>query len=169
MGKWFERAQVPKDQVLQVSSSVEIAIPRRQVWDLIKPAESSMLLDPSVVRSFRAPGTPEGVGEIQVFISRVDGREHVGAIEVVDEVSGEYAMTRQIGDADDAARLTYLLADTPGGTRLEQRSVFTVPAAHAEYVPTYLEHYHVGIESYLHRVKLVAEGGWRAPGRHAAS
>lgn len=150
----------PREQVLDVHAVVDIAVSRSKVWSLIKPAESAVLLDPNTVRAFHVPGTPVGIGEMQGFISRRDGREHVSIIEVLDEVSGEYAVTRNMGGDDDAYRMSYFLASTPTGTRLEIRVTFTVTAEQMEYTNGYIVAHRRHAENFAQRAKLIAESRW---------
>ncbi len=97
---------------------------------------------------------------MQGFISRRDGREHVSIIEVLDEVSGEYAVTRNMGGDDDAYRMSYFLASTPTGTRLEIRVTFTVTAEQMEYTNGYIVAHRRYAENFAQRAKLIAESRW---------
>ncbi|UVE96411.1 SRPBCC family protein [Dietzia sp. B32] len=113
---------------MDASAEVDIFAPPEEVWNLIRPAENAVHLDPSTMRAFQVPGTPSGVGEIQGSISRLNGREYVAMIEVLEEVQNRYALTRSIGVDDDALRMAYILRPTRSGTRLELRTTFTIPA-----------------------------------------
>lgn len=93
------------------------------MWDLIRPAENAILIDPTTVRAFHVPGTPIGVGEMQGFIVRQDGRERIAMIEVIEEVNGRYALTRPVGADDDAHRIAYLLHESGAGTVVPHRVV----------------------------------------------
>jgi hypothetical protein len=108
MSPWFERQQVTApvadDTVHYVSAATVINASRKQVWDFVKPPENSVFLQPDVVRGFRAPG-PEGAGEIQVFISIREGVECVSALEIVEEIPQELAITRTLGGEDPACLL----------------------------------------------------------------
>ena len=162
MRKWFQRDYHPLldggPEIVEVSASVEIRASRRDVWSLIKPAENGPLLSPHIVRGFHVPGTPEGVGEIQGFITVHDGREHLVGIELVAEVPGQLAVTRVLGTLDDASRSTYALSDIPGGCRFEQRERFTVPPGVARAA---LERHHQDlIDVLVQRVRQVAESSW---------
>lgn len=124
----WNRWKTPHEQVVDASVEVDIFATPQETWSLIRPAENAVHLDPSTTRSFHVPGTPFGVGEIQGFISRLNGREYIAMIEVLEEVEGRYALTRSIGLDDDAHRMAYILQETRSGTRLELRSTFTIPA-----------------------------------------
>ncbi|GAA4287868.1 SRPBCC family protein [Georgenia daeguensis] len=163
MKKWFQRDYRPlldagNGEVIEVSASVEIAATRQSVWALIKPAENGPLLSPHILRGFHVPGTPEGTGEVQGFLTVHEGRKHIVGIELVDEVPGTIAVTRVLGSLDDASRSTYVLGDIPGGCRFEQRERFTVPLGHD---PETVERQHQDVVDLLvQRVKVVAERGW---------
>ena len=124
----WTRWKTPREQVVDASALVDIFATPHQVWSIIRPAENAVHLDPTTVRAFQVPGTPTGVGEIQGFITRLNGREYVAMVEVLEEVECRYALTRQIGLEDDAHRMSYILRENRSGTRLELRSTFTVPA-----------------------------------------
>lgn len=163
MSPWFERRQpeirtpTTEPVVHYVSATTSIGAPRQQVWDFIKPPENSVLLDPRVVRGFRAPGR-QGVGEVQVFISVQDGLEHVSALEVVHEIPGELAITRALGATDPAARGRDFLEDTDdGGTILEHGLYFTLPADSDQY-HHYERHHRLYCQQYVERVKSLMEG-----------
>jgi hypothetical protein len=163
MRKWFQRDYHPlldggSPEIIEVLASVDIGASRQSVWALIKPAENGPLLSPHIVRGFHVPGTPEGVGELQGFITVHDGRKHFVGIEIVAEVPEQLAVTRVLGTLDDASRSTYALSDIPGGCRLEQRERFTVPPGVDRAA---LERHHQGVVDLLvQRVKDVAEGPW---------
>lgn len=161
MSPWFERRQPEPTaagaSVHYVSASVTIRATRQQVWNLIKPAENSVLIDPEVVRGFSAPGE-EGAGEIQVFISLREGVEHVSAIEVEREIQYELAVTRTIGDSDAAARSRDFLHDIGEGmTNLERGQYFTLPAEAAGCFSQYEQYYRLQCQQYVERVRAAVE------------
>lgn len=162
MSSWLNRQQsAPPPSVAPpvhyVGASTTIRASRQQVWDFIKPAENSVLVDADVVRAFRAPGR-EGEGEIQVFISVRDGVETVSALEVVHEIPQELAITRSIGDSDAAARGRDFLRDGDDGTTvLEHGSFFTLPAGAAGHLPHYEQQYKLHARQYVERVKAFLE------------
>ena len=161
--KWYQRDYRPlldggNGEVIEVSASVDISATRQSVWSLIKPAENGPLLSPHILRGFHVPGTPEGVGEIQGFLTVHDGRRHVVAIELVEEIPGELAVTRVLGTLDDASRSTYALSDVPGGCRFEQRERFTVPPGLDPGPPE--RHHQDLVDLLVQRVKVVAERPW---------
>lgn len=161
MSPWFERQKVTppaaEPSVHYVSAATAINASQRQVWDFIKPPENSVLLSPDVVRGFRAPGV-EGAGEIQVFISVSDGVENVLALEVMEEIPNELAITRVIGGEDPAARgRTFLRPGDGGTTILEAGQYFTPPAEAAGNFGQYEQHYRIYFRQYVERVKAFLE------------
>ncbi|MET4622825.1 hypothetical protein ABIE18_004304 [Arthrobacter sp. 2762] len=161
MSPWFERQKVTppavEPTVHYVSASAAINASRQRVWDFIKPAENSVLVSPDVVRGFRAPGE-EGAGEIQVFISMRDGLEHVSAIEVVEEIPLELAITRTLGDKDPHARgRTFLQGAADGATVLEHGLYFSLPGEAAGHFHQYEQHYRLHCRQYVERVKAFVE------------
>ncbi|MFE4230090.1 hypothetical protein ACFRJ8_19630 [Arthrobacter sp. NPDC056886] len=67
MSPLFERKKVTpptaESAMHYVSACTAIFATRRQVWEFIKPPENSVLMDPDIVRGFKAPGI-EGAGEV---------------------------------------------------------------------------------------------------------
>ncbi|MEZ2390180.1 hypothetical protein AB6813_11640 [bacterium RCC_150] len=157
MSPWFKRPEVSsplaESPVRFVSAATAINASRRQIWDLIKPPEKAELLAPGVVCGFRAPAV-EGFGEIQVFISMLGGAEHVFAVEVMEEIPEELAITRYLGDEDPAARMRYFVyADDDGATILDVGRYFTLPAEEAENFAKYEDRYKSGCRRYVEKVK----------------
>jgi hypothetical protein len=118
--------QLAKVEVIRVSTSSHIRASPAEVRAFIKPPETALLLDPTVVKAFRVPGTPEGVGEMQGFITHRDGVEQVQLIEVVEENPERLAVVRQIAGNYPDARLTYRLIPDAQGTILEYELALTV-------------------------------------------
>jgi uncharacterized protein YndB with AHSA1/START domain len=166
MGKWTSWRVGEQDETFEARAAMVIFAPRQLVWDLIKPAENAPMLDPQVMRAFKAEGTPSGIGEIQVFIYMVNGTEHVAAAEVTDEVPGEYAITRSIGGGEFPPRIGYFLTDTATGTRLEIRHKIIVPRRQAAQVRHLVPGYEMSARASLQRIKVIAESRWenRSPG-----
>ncbi|WP_461164453.1 hypothetical protein [Arthrobacter sp. R4-81] len=151
---------VPIDNVVHyVSASTSIAASRRQVWQLIKPAENAILVDPDIVRGFSSPSRDD-VREIQVFISMRDGLEQVSAIEVVEEIPFELAVTRSIGATEDpsARGRDFLRETSEGATILEHGQYFTLPLQAQGQLKEYELHYREFCWQYVERVKAIMEG-----------
>jgi hypothetical protein len=160
----FERL---RDEVIDVVAAIDLNATPGEVWALIKPAETAMLLDPHVVKAFRVPGTPEGVGEMQGYISHRDGREQVQLVEVVEEVPERWALIRIVGGPDEAARTAYRLTEIPGGTRLEQLLSVTVPASQLKAMNQLRQQYFAAAQAFLAKIKVLVEPPEpRPPGRH---
>jgi hypothetical protein len=141
--------------VIDVTAAIDLAATPRQVWALIKPAETAALLDPHIVWAFRVPGTPEGVGEMQGYISHRDGREQVHLVEIVEEIPEQWAPLRVIGGTDEAARTGYRLTEIPGGTRLGQLRSITVPAIGSRTAKDVRQRYTAASHAFLKRVELL--------------
>ncbi|SEP85468.1 SRPBCC family protein [Arthrobacter sp. OV608] len=162
MGPWFERqkatAPAVADSIHYVSAVTVINASRQQVWDFIKPPENSVFLSPDVVRGFTAPGH-EGAGELQIFISVLDGVEHVSALEVVQEIPHELAVTRSVGGDDPAARgrTSLQIGDDGATTLLEHGQYFTLPGDAAGCFEQYERHYKHFCRQYVERVKVFLE------------
>ncbi|MCB5273731.1 hypothetical protein BJG92_01255 [Arthrobacter sp. SO5] len=119
-------------------------------------------MDPDIVCGFKAPGT-EGVGELQVFISIRDGLERVSALEVMEEIPQELAITRSVGGEDPAGRGRTVLRDgDDGATVLEHGQYFTLPAGAAGYLGEYERQHRLYCRQYVERVKAFLE---RQPGQ----
>lgn len=163
MTSWFrkEHVTVPNsyidDVVHYVSASVPIRATRQQVWDFIKPAENAVLFDPDIVRGFSAPG-PSGVGQIQVFLSVREGVESVSAVELIEEIPLELAITRQIGSQDPSAKGRDFLRETDIGTILEHGRYFSLPLHAHGHLREYEQHYRSFCQQYIVRVKAILEG-----------
>jgi hypothetical protein len=87
---------------LEVRSEVTVTAPASEVWDAIKPAESSMRLGADVAAAGSLPDFPTGAGEMQYYVFRVESRLMVSVSEVVEEEPGRRALTQPlIGVFDD--------------------------------------------------------------------
>jgi hypothetical protein len=117
MEKRWERRWEPVVTRLEARASrvIEGRAPA-QVWEFIRPAESAVLIDPSVVRAFTVPGTGPGVGEQQCFITRVGGREVARLVTVVAVEEGVFADV--VSDEGLSQGGRFALEDASGGTRL---------------------------------------------------
>lgn len=149
--------QLAGDEVLRVSSSSHIRASPAEVWGLIKPPEAAVLLDPTIVRAFRVPGTPDGVGEMQGFIMHRDGVEHIHLIEVVEEVPERLAVVRQIAGNHPSARLTYRLTPDAEGTILEYELALTLSGVQARSGAAIREQHQLAGVTFLSRVKYILE------------
>lgn len=106
------------------SAAAEYGHAPEAVWELIRPAEAAILLD-GAAQAFKVPGTPDGEGERQCFIS-ADGR--VSVIEVVSEVPGRSAATRAVCSPDHpSAKTTYTLVPVTAGCRLTMETLIEFP------------------------------------------
>lgn len=120
------------------------------VWALIRPAESAVLLS-DAQRAFTVPGTPSGVGEQQCFIKR-DGS--VSIIEVIGEESPWWATTRPVAQNEINQRFTYRLEPTPEGCTLTLGAVLEVPG-NATFVADPNDWWENHSRTYLNRIQEV--------------
>jgi hypothetical protein len=169
MGKRAASKVGEQEESLEGRAVTEILAPRPLVWDLIKPAENAPLMEPTITRGFRAEGTPRGVGEIQVFIHTLGGKDQVVAVEIVDEVAAEYSITRPIGGNQYSPTTGYFLTDTASGTRLEVRHRVSFARHGASYTRNLISAYEESSRAMLQRVKVIAENRWdnQSPGLRA--
>lgn len=94
------------------------------VWALIRPAEAAILLE-GAARAFKVPGTPDGEGELQCFIS-AEGQ--VSAIEVMSEDPGRSAVTRSVCSSEQpSVKTTYSLENITAGCRLTMKVLVESP------------------------------------------
>jgi hypothetical protein len=70
-----------------------LPFPSAAVWAVLHAADSALLINPDIVKGYRVPGTPDGVGEQQAFI---DTAGNTTVIEVIEYSPGQRAITRQI-------------------------------------------------------------------------
>ncbi len=73
----------------RLEEAVELHADCATVWSFIHPAENAPLIDRSIVRGYRVPGTPDGVGERQA-LERANGETTI--IEVVEFAPGRRAV-----------------------------------------------------------------------------
>lgn len=163
------RRSAKQDEMFEARAATEIHAPRQLVWDLIKPAENAPILEPTITRAFKAEGTPDGAGEIQVYIHTINGKEHVTAVEITDEAPAEYAIIRSIGGGEATPTIGYFLTDTTAGTNLEIRHRIIMPRRGGAYARNLLANYEDSAHAMLRRVKALAEHRWdsRSPGLRA--
>lgn len=95
--------------------SEAVLLPRscETVWDLVKPAEKSPLIDPTLRRGYRVPGTPDGLGERQAF-EQLDGVTVI--VEVIEYRHERRAVTRQVSPPPvEPSRLIHTVDPVDGG------------------------------------------------------
>lgn len=79
------------------TASVFIARPPAEVWRFIRPAETTPMITPTARRGFTVPGTPDGIGEQQCFVSDAPlGQLQAGIVEVIDEQPGRLAVVHNV-------------------------------------------------------------------------
>jgi hypothetical protein len=98
------------------ASSIVIHRTPEQVWHFIRDPAFAPLTSVGTERAFYVPGTPDGPGNQQVFISPGPiGLKHLLLLEVV----GETPWTRvEVRNLSDPGWSTYQLESVPAGTQL---------------------------------------------------
>ncbi|MBO1268076.1 SRPBCC family protein [Arthrobacter cavernae] len=150
------RVRKVSKNVFYASAEVKINAPRKQVWEFIKPAENNPLHSPGTTYGFSAPGIPEGAGEIQVFISNVNGVESIAAIRVIEEIPYELAVTSPLGDPTYKGR-TSLEDSDDGGTLFTHGSYFSIPAGHQNHAAAHKRQVQEHCEQYVSQIKALME------------
>ena len=147
----------------RLEGSASIVLPTltpEQVWAFVQPAESAVLLDPSVVRAFTVPRTGPGVGEQQCFVTRDEaGRETTTYIEVTAYEPKVFAEYRATPQADDSA-VRVAVEGMDAGTRLTMTNWCVIPRidpGSARKVRAELE---ARSRQYLERVHAILSAGF---------
>jgi hypothetical protein len=65
------------------SATVDLPRPAPMVWAFMWDPASAVALSDTAVLGGQLPGTPDGVGEIQVFVHQGDNSRHGSMLEVV--------------------------------------------------------------------------------------
>lgn len=108
------------------SATAEYKHAPETVWELIRPAQVAVLIE-GAAQAFKVPGTPEGEGERQCFIS---GDGQVSCVEVVKEVPYRSAVTRSIcSPLQPSVQTTYILEPSTTGCKLTMETVVESPVA----------------------------------------
>lgn len=93
-----------------------------------------------------------------MFISIQDGQENVSALEVVEEVPLELAVTRPLGGKDSSARSRTTLRPGEGATTvLEVGHYFSIPAGAERNIHEYEQRYRRHSRRCVERVKAFLE------------
>ncbi|WP_104182076.1 SRPBCC family protein [Arthrobacter sp. B0490] len=157
-----------REEEIRVAVSIRIAASPADVWALIRPADTAVFLEPTIRRAFRIPGTPDGVGEMQGFISLRNGQEYIHVVEVMEEIPEQWALVRHVGSTDPAAATGYRLTGDASGTTFEYEQRLTVPAGRSGFTRHVRGQYEAAATTLLSRVKYVLEQETREQrGRHA--
>jgi hypothetical protein len=116
--------KAPMTRQWTASASATINRPPRDVWNLIRAAETAPLVDPGIERGSVVAGTPRGVGEQQEFLTRCpDGTLTSGIVEVVAEQPGQWAQVRSV--TGPPSLQNYRLTSIPGGTEFSYELTVT--------------------------------------------
>jgi hypothetical protein len=104
-----------------------LPFPPATVWTLLLPAESAPLINPDIVKGYRVPGTPDGVGEQQAFVDTVG---NTTVIEVIEYSPGHKAITRQVSPKPQVDTMSTWAVDSDGvGCILSYQQDITVSPA----------------------------------------
>ena len=99
------RRQAPKPSVeLTAESVVRVPGPTSRVWALVKSPASAVALFPECIDAWREPGSPVGLGEVQVSLMEVAGVRHQYRNKIIAFEDGRRAVT-ELADPGFGARL----------------------------------------------------------------
>jgi len=133
-------------RTFHTSASAEYAHAPAVVWALIRPAEVAIPVD-GATQAFKVPGTPDGEGERQCFIS-ADGQ--VSVIEVVKEVPFRLAVTKTICPPGQlSVEITYTLEPSTTGCKLTMETFIESPLT---IVPAQQRAYRAHNEGFVDKV-----------------
>lgn len=113
-----------RPRTFHASATAEYEHTPETVWELIRPAQVAVLIE-GAAQAFKVPGTPDGEGERQCFIS---GDGQVSCIEIVKEVPFRSAVTRSIrSPLEPSVQTTYVLEPSTTGCKLTMETVVESP------------------------------------------
>lgn len=151
------RPRTQRQLIVGATASADIAKPRSELWRFVYSPDTAVLIAPGVLRSFRVPGTPTGVGEQHGVVHQGPQGEVICRILEVTSFEPE-SVAEVRGVTSPPSWTRYELADIPGGTRLTYRT-----KVHYPRFRLYLVHPKVlarqGAEAYVASVKRVIESG----------
>ncbi|MEV7660554.1 hypothetical protein [Paenarthrobacter sp. NPDC089316] len=120
------KAGVPELKTITIDASADFAYAPSAVWALVRPAESPLSFVDGVYHAISVPAVDGGPGELQCFFHR---NGEIGAIEVLEEIPEQMAVTRSLlpaGRMDMETR--YRLEATGRGSRLTIETDFELPS-----------------------------------------
>ncbi|WP_132154925.1 hypothetical protein [Kribbella antiqua] len=94
----------------------------------MKDPASAVVLSDTIVLGAHLPGTPDGVGEIQVFVHQGDDSRLGSMLEVVAMEPGRRAVTRQLSGPCPAGGELVILPSGPEACQLTQSFWTLLPA-----------------------------------------
>lgn len=102
------RAQESRSKIelvaIDITESVEVARPADTVWAQMEDPAFGML-NPACVSAARMPGTPHGVGEVQVFVHRQNDHLTLDGVEIVEYEPGRRARSRPLSRPSSAEEI----------------------------------------------------------------
>jgi hypothetical protein len=147
-------------QPTRVEEAATVELPRSAatMWSFIADPASTAEFDESTEVGVILPGSPLGLGEIQVFIQHTDGERTGAVLEVIEFEPGRRAVTRTL---DSPSRYGTITVEPlgPGRCRLTQKFSVDVPAgAPAALVRMYHEGYKQQLRTMMARLTELAPG-----------
>lgn len=95
---WSVVERVRPGRTVELSEVAHFTSDCDQVWGLIEPPEKAPLLDPSIRRGYRVPGSPDGIGARHALEM---GNGVVTVLEVVELTAGRRAVVRIVSPPSD--------------------------------------------------------------------
>jgi hypothetical protein len=145
---------------IRVEETAAVELPRSAttMWSFIADPASTVEFDESTEVGVILPGSPSGLGEIQVFIQRTAGGRIGSLLEVIEFEPGRRAVTRTLDSPNRYGTVTVEPLG-PDRCRLTQRLGVDVPAgAPAGHVRMYHEAYKQQLRSMMARLTELAPG-----------
>lgn len=135
---------------VSLRESAYLPFPPAAVWAVLYPAESASLINPDIVKGYRVPGTPKGIGEQQAF---VDTAGNTTVIEVIEYLPGQKAITRQVSPKPPVDTLSTwaVQSDGEGCIVSYQQDISVSPAERPDAEAQ--NHWRAGVRDMLQRVR----------------
>lgn len=126
----MQLGRTPDDVLVEAVASHRLQGPASEVWPLIRSPRAGVVLQRRCIDAWIEPGSPSGVGEIQVYRIRMAGLLPVDIrTEVIAYEDGKRAVTKALDGLGDACVETTLSdEDADGFVVLRLRSWHVVPA-----------------------------------------
>jgi Polyketide cyclase / dehydrase and lipid transport len=123
-GMWWRRAKTPE---VFAESVVIVPGPVERVWALLHSPSSAVALGVAI-DAWREPGTPVGVGEIQVYVYEVDGDRKTSRNRVLKYEEGRRAVTEALdSEFQEFAETTVTPVGDDGSVQVAHRGWFLLP------------------------------------------
>ncbi len=113
--------------LISQAASVELPQSVAAMWSFMWDPASSTRLSPEVEAGFTLPGSPSGVGEVQVFVHRSSAGRAIQALEVIELEPSRRAVTRSLGTDYPSYGILTVEPAGPNSCRLTQEFRLTLP------------------------------------------